>query len=389
MKILYICYEDIAGFNGATRHINEVVKGFSNRNNKVNLCVPFIWRKKPKLDFGSNTKLRYIITVPIKGLKPISYVIASFIYMPFIYVKFRPDIVYIREIKFTIFPVLLAKLLDIPCVVEVNGLIDEVEKVKSASMLLLKVLKSFHRWNLNSANHIITVTSGIKKEMVSLYGLKEDKITIITNGVDISKFKPIKKTEAILQTCLKKGYKYVGFVGGLFPWHGLDQLINAAIYAIENGEKIRFVIVGSGRLEYRLKQMVHNYKLEEKIIFTGSVPFDKVPYYINSFDICIVFFKKVRKDPGDPIKLYEYMACGRPIIASNVRGYGDVVEFYKSGVSVNSEDPKVTGRKIKQLLEDKSKAKKMGANGFKNAIKFFNWKDKIATIEELLGNIKN
>jgi len=179
MKILYICYEDISGFNGATRHIAEVVKGFSNRNNAVSLCVPFFWKKRSKIDTGTHTKLRYIPTIPLIGLRPLSYVLLSIIYMPFLYFCFRPDAVYIREIKFTILPVLLTRLIKIPCVLEVNGLIDEREKLKGGPKLLIYLLKMFHSWNLKHTDHIITVTSGIKEQLLTIYGLRENKITII------------------------------------------------------------------------------------------------------------------------------------------------------------------------------------------------------------------
>jgi glycosyltransferase involved in cell wall biosynthesis len=386
-NILYVCYEDISGYNGATRHISAIVKGLARNGHHIDLCVPKLSRKPAGLIMGSNVRLRYIPTIPFRVVRPLSYLVISLFYLPWLYFRLKPDIAYIRDIKFTVFPVLLARLTNIPCVLEVNGLTDETLKVRRVAVWTFWILDTFHRWNLRKAGHIITVTRGIKEEIQHQYGISNKKISIINNGVDLTQFSPMDKKEAKKKVGLSQSQKYIGFVGGLFPWHGLDQLIEATPYVLKKEPHARFVIVGSGMMESSLKKMVEKRRFHQIFIFAGSVPFQMVPYYINAFNVCIVFFKKVRKDPGDPIKLYEYLACGRPVVASDVPGYGDVVDSAEAGISVNSADPIATAEAILKILRDDEKADSMGKKGLQNAQAYFSWEKKVNETEQILTEL--
>jgi glycosyltransferase involved in cell wall biosynthesis len=387
LTILYICYEDISGYNGAIRHVTEIIKGLSRNRHHIDLCVPKLGKKPPVLNETPNIRLRHIPTLPVRIGRPLSYLFVSLLYLPWLYLWLRPDIVYIRDIKFTVLPVFLAKMCKVPSILEVNGLADEAEKIRKVGAWTVSVLNAFHRWNLRNADRIVTVTRGIKREMVRRYGVDANKISIITNGVDLRRFRPIKREEASKRAELSRAYKYIGFVGGLFPWHGLDHLVAAAPHILQEEPLARFVIVGSGLMEARLKAMVARRQVEHTFIFTGSVPFDAVPDYINSFDVCAVFFKRVRKDPGDPIKLYEYLACGRPVVASNVMGYGDVVTSIGAGISVDSEDPIATARGILKLFKNRTRAEKMGRKGFEKAQTCFGWEKKVEESEQVMREL--
>jgi glycosyltransferase involved in cell wall biosynthesis len=387
LNILYICYEDISSYNGATRHITEIANRLSANGHLISLCVPKLDRKTSGLTMKSNVILRLIPTIPFRIVRPLSYFVISFFYLPYLYFRLKPDIVYIRDIKFTILPVLLSRLNNVPCILEVNGLLDEALNVRRVSAWTFWILNTFHRWNIRNAGHIVTVTNGIRKEILLRYGISNEKISIINNGVDLTQFSPMDKKLAIKKTGLSQAYKYIGFIGGLFPWHGLDQLIEAAPHVLKNEPRARFVIVGAGLMEQRLKKMLSFRNLQRKFIFTGSVPFHMVPSYINAFDVCIVFFKKVRKDPGDPIKLYEYLACGRPVVASDVPGYGDIVKSANAGISVNSSDPIVTAEAILKLLRDNDKANDMGKRGLQKAQESFSWEKKVRETEQIMGTV--
>lgn len=387
LKILYICYEDISGYNGAIRHVTEIVRELSRNGHQIDLCVPKLGRKSSGLNEEANVRIRYIPTITLRGICPLIYLFLSLFCLPWLYLWLRPDIVYIRDIKFTVLPVLLAKIYKIPCVLEVNGLMDETIKIRKVAAWTFFILDAFHRWNLRKTDHIITVTKGIKKEMVGRYGVGAEKISIITNGVDLKRFRPVSRREARKKAGLSQVYKYVGFVGGLFPWHGLDQLVKAVPYVLKEEPRARFVIVGSGLMETPLKAMVAQQGLDEAFIFAGSVPFDAVPGYINSFNVCVVFFKRVRRDPGDPIKLYEYLACGCPVVASNVVGYGDVVESIGAGISVDSEDPIAMAEAIITLLGNSKEAEKMGRKSFEKARACFGWDKKVEETEQLMREV--
>ena len=191
LKILYVCYQDISGYNGAIRHVMEMVKGFSKNGHKVTLSVPKFSDTQKGMDIGSNVKIRYIPTIPLPVLRPLSYFFLALLYLPLLCFCLRPDVIYIRDINFTVLPVLLAKICRIPCIIEINGLLDEASKIQKVAALTFFMLDIFRHWNLRKADHIITVTDNIKKELVRQYGVGSKKISIITNGVDLKLFKPV------------------------------------------------------------------------------------------------------------------------------------------------------------------------------------------------------
>jgi glycosyltransferase involved in cell wall biosynthesis len=147
---------------------------------------------------------------------------------------------------------------------------------------------------------------------------------------------------------------------------------------------IRFLIVGKGPMLEPLKHTVRQKNLEQAFIFTGSVPFDQVPDYMNCFDIGINFFKPVRTDPGDPIKMYEYMACGVPVIASPNENYGGYLESVGAGISVDPADAQKLVDKIVQLLKNPELRIKMGEAGRQEVTAHQTWIHRAQQIEEIV-----
>lgn len=384
LKILYICYEDISGVNGAIRHVTEIVKGLARRGHRIDLCVPWLGRRLTGLADAESVRLRYIPTIPAPVLRPMVYVLLSLLYLPWYFIRLWPDIVYIRDIKFSVWPVLLARLFRTPCLLEVNGLTDEAARVDGHAPWIVRLLDAARRWNLAHADRIITVTQGIRQEMLDQDKIEANKISIIPNGVDLERFRPMPAATAQERVGLSPTYTYVGFVGGLFPWHGLDRLVTAAPHVLIAEPSVRFVIVGTGQMEPILKEMIIRQGLDHAFIFTGRVPFADVPDYVNAFAVCVVLFKPVRKDPGDPIKLYEYLACGRPVVASNVRGYGDQVEAIGAGTAVDCADPQALARAIVRLVRDQKTAAAMGRKGFTKARACFGWEARVRETENVM-----
>ena len=107
-------------------------------------------------------------------------------------------------------------------------------------------------------------------------------------------------------------------------------------------------------------QLSKKFRIEDKIIFIKSVRHDNIPKYINLANLCILF-KRELKSGYSPLKMYEYMACGKPIIASNVKGL-DIIEKEDVGKVVDINNKKKVAEAIITLLSNEKRAKKMGEN---------------------------
>ena len=107
-----------------------------------------------------------------------------------------------------------------------------------------------------------------------------------------------------------------------------------------------------------------------KFIFTGTVPYEKVPQYINSSDICVVPKKPIK---CSPLKLYEYMACGKPVIASDIEGVREILVESKSGICVPPESPHELAQATIGLLRDTKARESMGKNGRRHIVENRSW----------------
>ena len=381
MKILCICYGNMALQSGEIRQVIEIAKHLKKIGHEVEVCAPLIERYKGEAPFP----LRYIPVLNFSILRPLSYHLLSFVYLLIRGLKFRPDIFLNYEVVFTFIPFLTARIFRRPSLFFVNGIAAEEFDLKGAPKLLVVLLRLFQKINMSLASKIITVTEVIKQDITNKYGVPSDKIEIVKNGIDPKLFKPLEKKE-IRDLGFEGNDHYVGFVGRLFPWHGLEYLVKSAPLILKEVRNLKFIIVGEGRKE-SLIQLIEDLKLDNDFIFTGEVAFDLVPKYINLFDIGVVFFKPVRKNPGDPMKLYEYLACGKPVVASNVEGYGDFAEDIGAGISVDSSDPRALAEAIVKLIRDEELRNRMGERGRAAVVREHTWEMRAKQIESYMKEI--
>ena len=115
--------------------------------------------------------------------------------------------------------------------------------------------------------------------------------------------------------------------------------------------------------------------LSDKFTFTGRVPYEQVPLYINAADVCVAPFIKERnsKIGLSALKTYEYLACGKPIVASSIPGVQDLIESSGGGIPVTPEDPEELANAVVRLLSDEEARVEMGKKGRKYVVENHSW----------------
>lgn len=216
-------------------------------------------------------------------------------------------------------------------------------------------------------------------------GINESKIFVVGNGTDISHFRPIKRDKALKAMGLKPDYYYVGFIGGLSKWQGIDLILRAAPMILKETPWVRFLIIGDGPEYKNLRSLSRKVRIEKECIFTGSVSYEKAPFYINSFDVAIApFIRERNEEIGlSPLKIRDYAACGTPIVASKIKGL-EIIEENNIGILVDPEDEKKMVNAIIILLKNPEVRKEMGERARELAEKEFSWR-KIA--REILDKV--
>ena len=228
---------------------------------------------------------------------------------------------------------------------------------------------------LSFSDEIIAVTPGIKANLEQSYNIPGEKIVVVSNGANTSLFKPLDQEICRKGLGLDAKLFYICFVGNLAPWQGVEYLVKAAPLILARFPECRFLIIGDGVMKHELLKLSRELGVENRFIFTGVVAYDRVPFYINASDICVAPFIVARnaKIGLSPLKLYEYMACKKPVVASDISGVLDVLKASEGGIAVVPENPNSLAEAILKLLESPDLRIKLGSKGLSYVTENYSW----------------
>lgn len=230
--------------------------------------------------------------------------------------------------------------------------------------------KVLERW-LPVLADSVSCASGHLKGLVQKFGVKNEYIFDTPVGADLEKFRPDLDGDWVKEKYNIKG-DLVLYLGQLHGAQYVDLFIKAANIVLHKIPDVKFMIVGEGFLEHILKSLTHELGLQDKIIFTGSVPHDDIPYYIASASVCVAPFKysEVTRCKS-PLKIVEYLAGGKAIVASDV---GEVRRMVGGiGILTKPGDYHSLAAGILKLLNDEELRKKLGNYTRIRAEKKYNW----------------
>lgn len=161
-----------------------------------------------------------------------------------------------------------------------------------------------------------------------------------SNGANIKDFFPVEDAIVKRQLGFDGSITNIVFCGSVSKWHGVDLLIEFFAQLSLVDSRFSLTIVGGGDVEY-LEQLKRRFVGGDRLRFIGAVPSAVARDYICAADLCALPVADVRVSPGSPLKLYDYIACGKPVIAQAFTpGYSDIVECNKLGVAIDFTDVK-------------------------------------------------
>ena len=292
------------------------------------------------------------------------------------------DILYTRNVSFGLLGLSIKKVTKSKLVLELNGLISEHRKFEKKLYGKMGIIKNFQMaimdyleiFTAKKSDAVIAVTQRIKEILIKR-GVDENKITVIPNGADVNLFRPISDVIAVNKLrnkySINENTRVVMFVGNLAYWQGVEYLIQSAPLVLKAVPDTMFFIVGEGELKNELITLAKKVGVLDKCIFTGNIPYEKVPLYMNMADVCVVP-KKVLGFGYSPLKLYEYMACGKPVVATKTAGF-EILEKHNAGLLVNPENPEELSNAIIKLLLNRKLREQMGANGRELVVREYSW----------------
>ena len=286
------------------------------------------------------------------------------------------DCVYERLSPFGIAGSLVARERNLPHVLEVNAPLAW-EGARYRKQAFSEDAAALEREALMHASLVLTVSSALHDVLVAT-GVPADRIAVVPNGVDTTLFQPDGLSE-------RNGFGdriVVGFVGSLKPWHGLDVLADA-FERLSADPRFHLLVVGSGpeaRVITKLAQRV-----PDRVTLKNGISHEAVPAYLRAMDIAVAPYPPLDPFYFSPLKLLEYMAMGRAIVASDQGQIPELVAHGRTGLLVSPGDASQLADAISRLASDPSLRERLGSEARQEVLRSHQWTDRAQQIVDLIG----
>ncbi len=240
--------------------------------------------------------------------------------------------------------------------IEYDNIFETVEQLNDLSV---------GKATLKAADKIVAVSNATRQYVLSL-GADPKKVKVLHNGVDLAHFRPIpgKREEMRKKLGISQNAIVVLTVRRIVYKNGIDTLIDAAKLAVRKNPYIVFLIVGIGPNMANAQERINQLGLAKNVVFAGFVSSEELPFYYNTADFFVVPSKS---GEGLPLVAEEAMACGLPVVATNVGGIGEIVteqygrlfppndpdQMAKTILDYSSMDVSIRKPEIRAMMEEK------------------------------------
>jgi glycosyltransferase involved in cell wall biosynthesis len=273
----------------------------------------------------------------------------------------------------------------VPWILETNGPFYEEAKAERKSMLLTGFARKVELEAYRQCNVLICVSPTLKGIVCAEAGVEASKIIVVPNGVDTDLFDPQKyRAKRVFDSFT------VGFVGGLLAWQGLDLLLQAiAELRDERGIAINLVVVGDGLMRKPWENLTQSLRLGKQVRFVGRVNGDDVPSYVAGMDVG--YSGQVQLQSGSmyhsPLKIYEYMAMAKPVLASAFDDARRIIRQNETGFLFAAGSRQDLKRALVSVYEARNRIASMGLAARSEIIAHHSWVARVSLMAEEIAAI--
>jgi glycosyltransferase involved in cell wall biosynthesis len=264
-----------------------------------------------------------------------------------------------------------------PLVIEYNGSEIWMSRHWGRPLKYEPLSERIELLDLRSADLVVVVSQAMRDELTAR-GIPADRILVNANGVDTERYRPDVDGRPVRQRFGLDDSIVVGFIGTFWPWHGVDVLARAFTRLLERCPTIRvdLLMIGDGAGAGAVRRILHEGGAARHAVLTGLVPQDEGPWHLAACDILVSpHVPNVDGTPffGSPTKLFEYMAMGRGIVASDLDQIGEVLEHGRDAWLVPPGDVEALADGIERLVCDAELRARLGANARVKALANHTW----------------
>ncbi len=271
-------------------------------------------------------------------------------------VSWKPDLIYERCSYLQTSGVKIAREYHLPHLMEINSpCVEEQGELEDGYKFFFDLARKREKEQAEKSDMLICVSTALKSYYQRFLNIDPQKIMVVPNAIN-PEICRLEKKDGIKKKLGIENNRVIGFVGSFFRWHRIDLVIKAFNELEESGTKL--LIVGSGSIENDLRELAAQMKRGGDIIFTGEVEHDRIYDYIRSMDICVLAGSHWY---GSPIKLFEYGAMRKPIIAPDNVPVKDIIADGIDGLLVKPTVRSIS-LALRKLLDDPALADKIASS---------------------------
>ncbi len=370
MRVAYLCADPgvpVFGRKGCSIHVEELIRALQRNGAQVELFATSR-QGDPPLDFES-VRIHKFTALP-KG-EPATREQAALAANhdarsalaragPF-------DLVYERYSLWSFAGMEYARTLNVPGVLEVNAPLIE-EQAEHRGLVDRANAERVAERVFGAATVLIAVSEAIAAHL-ERYPATRGRVHVLPNGVNPDRFPAGLKPAYPAQP----GTFTVGFVGTLKPWHGLAVLVEAFALLHRRDPKSRLLIVGDGPERENLVADLSARKLLEAVHLTGAVASGQVPGWLASMDVAVAPYPKLLHFYFSPLKVFEYMATGRPVVASRIGQLARLIEDEVTGLLCPAGDPAALAAALDRLRREPELRARLGQAARASVLRDHTW----------------
>ena len=403
MRILYLCFDpsiDLAAETGGAVHVRAMIRALANLGHEIaalGSCVSrpewvecqtgakvtscgisrvnrFLGRairkgnkilRQPPRRFPDAVRLLHNATFLRKAAK-----LAR---------RFSPDFVYERYSLWGIAGLTLARRYQLPLALEVNApLVYEQQRYRQ-KLTWPRLARWMECRIWNGADPVMVVSEPLRKLLIEEAAVAPGRIRVLPNAVDAKWFAANRNaTRADSQ----KGQEFVlGFVGSFKAWHGADFLLSVFEDFHKREPSSRLLLIGDGPLKDGLQERTYKSGLGKAVTFTGIIPHEEIRDYLVTVDVALAPYPALENFYYSPLKLFEYMAAGRAVVASSTGQVAQIIRHRVNGLLYEPGDRAGLLKCLCELRNDPALGEELGRNARK-ASEEFTWERNAARVIE-------
>jgi glycosyltransferase involved in cell wall biosynthesis len=220
-------------------------------------------------------------------------------------------------------------------------------------------------------------------------GVSEGKIHVIPNAIDPARFRPDISGAEIRERLTLDKELVIGFVGSFVSWSNLESLVEVFSDIFQERPDTHLMLVGDGPMRRSIEDILAKKAIENKITLTGNISHADIPSFIAAMNICVI---PQSNEYRSPVKLFEYMAMGKPVVAPRLEPIEKVVTHKKNGILFEQDGILVKDSMkdaIMYLLKNGQKRRKLGEMACRSVLESYTWSANAEKIMKIYDQISN